>query len=87
MSHDLDVVFTVDQIAACNTALRTVLGLPPEHVSTADFIGMISDKIEGLRTQGWSDTAIATLIHESTGSVIEPESIAEFYRPPDQRSS
>ena len=84
MSAD-EVVFTVDQAAACNTALRTALGLPPEHFSTARFVGMISDGIEQLRAKGWSDVEIASLIKESTGSVIEADDLAKYYAPPDLR--
>lgn len=80
-----DVVFTIDQIAACSTALRTAIGLPPEHVSTARFVGMISDEIEQMRVQGWSDAEIAALVAESTGSTIADDDIAAHYATPEQR--
>ena len=80
-----DVVFTVDQIAACSTALRTALGRPPEHVSTERFVGMISDEIEGLRAGGWSDAEIAALVADSTGSVVAAEDITAFYAGPEDR--
>lgn len=80
-----EVVFTIDQVAACSTALRTAIGLRPEHVTTARFVGMISDEIEQMRAQGWSDVAIAALVAESTGSVIAAEDIAAHYAPPEQR--
>jgi hypothetical protein len=82
---DDEVVFTVDQVAACNTALRTALGLPPEHVPASRFVGMISDEIEQLRGRGWSDAEIAALVAESTGSVLTAEDIAIHYAPPQLR--
>jgi hypothetical protein len=85
MDRDGIVVFTVDQIAACSTALRTALGLPPEHFTTERFVGMISDEIEQLRAKGWSDGEIAALVHESTQSVITAEDIADYYAPPELR--
>ena len=84
MSEDL--VFTVDQIAACNTALRTALGLRPEHVSTEKFVAMISEEIEQLRGQGWTDAEIADLVAESTGSVISADEIGRFYAPVSSRA-
>ena len=80
-----ELVFTVDQVAACNTALRTALGLPPEHVPLSRFVGMISDEIEQLRSNGWSDTEIASLVAESTGSVIAAEDIATHYVSAERR--
>ena len=80
-----DVVFTVDQVAACSTALRTALGKPPEHLSIAQFIGMISDEIEQLRAEAWSDVEIAALISETTGSVVGAGDVATFYAGPEAR--
>lgn len=80
-----EVVFTVDQVAACNTALRTALGLPPEHVPVARFVGMISDEIEQLRAKGWADAEIAALVAESTGSVMTAQDIADNYVGPAGR--
>ncbi len=80
-----DVVFTADQIAACTTALRTALGKPPEHFSKHLFIGMISDEIEQLRSDGWSDAEIAKLVAESTRSLVGADDIALGYVGPDAR--
>lgn len=80
-----DVVFTVDQVAACSTALRTALGLPPEHFSIGRFVGMISDEIGQLRREGWSDVEITALVTESIGSEIAPEDIAAHYAAPELR--
>lgn len=78
-------VFTVDQVAACSTALRTALGLPPEHFPLARFVGMISDEIEQLRSNRWSDAEIASLVAESTGSAITAEHIEAHYASADRR--
>lgn len=80
-----DVVFTVDQVSAASTALRTALGLPPEHFNTATFVGMISDEIQQLRDKGWADPEIAALVHESTGSVMSGDDIAAHYVGPEHR--
>lgn len=63
-------VFTVDQLAEANTALRTALGLPPEHLPLGRFVSMLGDEIAQLRQQGWGDAEIAALLSESTGSVV-----------------
>ena len=68
-------VFTVDQVAEANTAMRTALGLPPEHFALPRFLSMLGDEIRQLRQQGWSDTEIAALLSESTGSTVPAEAL------------
>ena len=75
MSDD-DPVFTVDQVAEANTALRTALGLRPEHFPLARVLTMLAEEIGQLRQQGWGDAEIAALLSESTGSVVPPASLA-----------
>ena len=75
MSSDNEVVFTVDQVAEASTALRTALGLRPEHFSLGRFIGMLRDEIVALRGQGWGDAEIAALLSESTKSVVPAEAL------------
>ena len=75
MSDD-DPVFTVDQVAEANTALRTALGLRPEHFPLARFLSMLAEEIGQLRQQGWGDAEIAALLSESTGSVVPAEGVA-----------
>lgn len=75
MSDD-DPVFTVDQVAEANTALRTALGLPPEHFPLARFLSMVGEEIGQLRQQGWGDAEIAALLSESTGSVVPADALA-----------
>jgi hypothetical protein len=77
-------VFTVDQVAEANTAMRTALGLPPEHVSLDQFLSMLGDEIAQLRAKGWGDTEIAALLSESTGSVVPPDAVAQVTVPPDR---
>ena len=80
-----ELVFTVDQISAANTALRTALGKPPEHFAVHHFVAMISEEIDGLRTKGWNDGDIAALVAESTGSVFTAAHVADHYLPADRR--
>ena len=79
MSDD-DPVFTVDQVAEANTALRTALGLRPEHFSLGRFLSMLGEEIAQLRQQGWGDAEIAALLSESTGSVVPVEALASTTR-------
>lgn len=74
MSAD-EPVFTVDQIAEASTAMRTALGLRPEHFPLKRMLGMLADEIVQLRQQGWGDAEIAALLSESTGSVVPAEAL------------
>ena len=74
MSGD-EPVFTVDQVAEANTALRVALGLPPEHFPLGRFLSMLGDEITQLRQQGWGNAEIAALLSESTGSVVPVEAL------------
>lgn len=87
MSDSDDVVFTVDQVAEANTALRTALGLRPEHFSMTQFIGMVSDEVDQLRDKGWGDAEIAALLAESTGSVVTDKDVATHHVPRAARAS
>ena len=49
------------------------------------FVGMISDEVETLRSQGQSDDQIAETIRANSGIEITGEQIAANYAPPDQR--
>lgn len=70
-------VFTVDQVATANTALRTALGLPPEHVPLDRFLSMLGDELRQLRGAGWGDAEVAALLSESTGSIVPAEAVTE----------
>ena len=73
-------VFTVDQIAAANTALRVALGLPPEHVPLDRFLSMLGVELRQMRDTGWADTEIAALLSESTGSVVPVDAVTTAIR-------
>jgi hypothetical protein len=68
-------VFTADQVAEASTALRTALGLPPEHFPLRQFVSMLGDEVSQLRAKGWGDAEIAALLSESTGSIIPVEAL------------
>ena len=68
-------LFTVDQIAEANTAIRTALGLPPEHVSLDRFLTMLGGEIRQLRDTGWDDAEVAALLSESTGSIVPVDAV------------
>ncbi|MCW6508494.1 hypothetical protein [Lichenifustis flavocetrariae] len=84
---DAEVVFTVDQVAEANTALRTALGRPPENFTMAQFIAMVSDEIDQLRGKGWGDAEIASLLAESTGSIVTADSVSLHYAPVELRGA
>lgn len=82
---DKDDGFTVEQAAAANKALRNALGLPPERFATDQFVGMISDEIEQLRSAGKSDEEIADILAAGAGVEISPHAITKFYAEPSER--
>jgi hypothetical protein len=49
------------------------------------FVGMVSDEIEKLRSQGKTDSEIATLITENSTIEITAEEISANYAPPEDR--
>lgn len=73
--------FTADQAAAATTALRMLLGKPPEQFGVSQFVAMISDEIQQLREAGHTDADIAALVQESTGGPLSAEDIAQHYAP------
>ena len=66
-------------------ALRAAAHLPQEQFPLEAFVGMISDEVEALRTQGKTDVEITTIIHQSSGIEISPEDLAQYYATPEQR--
>jgi hypothetical protein len=77
--------YTAEQAAAVTTALRSALGMPPQRFGTEQFVGMISDEIEQLRSAGKTDADIARLLADTCRIDIDPESIARFYAGPAAR--
>ena len=78
-------MFTGQQAADAQTALRQALGLPPEQFPVEAFVGMVSDEIEQLRARGDSDETIAALIGKVTGVTLSADTIALFYASPEAR--
>lgn len=81
----INPTFTGQQAATAQTALRRALGLDPEQFSVPAFIGMVSDEIEQLRTQGKTDDQIAELIEQAIGVKLSAETITRFYATPEER--
>jgi hypothetical protein len=77
--------YSLDQALRAQEALRTAAGLGPETFPVEAFVGMISDEIEQLRSQGKSDAEIAALITASSAIDITAEEIAANYASPEDR--
>ncbi len=73
MSDGSELRFTVDQVAAANTAMRVAAGKPPEHFTLERFVSMLAQEMADLRAAGWPDGEIATLIREATGEPVEAD--------------
>ena len=78
-------VYSVSEAVRAQKALRDAAGLGPEMFPVQAFVGMISDEIEQLRTQGKSDEEIAGLITANSSIEITGSEIAENYAPPEDR--
>ena len=76
---------SLEQAIRAQKALRDAAGLGPEMFPVQAFVGMISDEIEELRSQGKSDQDIATLIAANSKIQITAAEIAEHYASPDDR--
>ncbi len=77
--------YSVEQAVRAQKALRQAAGLSPEMFPIQAFVGMISDEIEKLRSQGKTDTEIADLIKASSSIEITASEIAENYASPEDR--
>jgi len=77
--------YPLEQALKAQSALRSAAGLEPEQFPIQSFVGMISDEIETLRTQGKSDDEIAALIRRNSNIQINSDEISEHYAPPEQR--
>jgi hypothetical protein len=77
--------YPVEQALRAQKALREAAGLGPEMFPIGAFVGMISDEVETLRSQGKTDEDIASLIHAHSEIQITASEIAENYASPDQR--
>ena len=77
--------YRIEEALKAQSALRSAAGLEPEQFPIQAFVGMISDEIETLRSQGKSDEEIAGLIRRNSSIEIKPGEIAENYAPPEAR--
>ncbi len=77
--------YPVEQAVRAQRALREAAGLAPELFPIQAFVGMISDEIETLRSQGKTDAEIAALIATHSNIEITASEITENYASPDDR--
>ncbi len=80
-----DRTYPVEEAIRAQRALRETAGLAPEQFPIQAFVGMISDEVEQLRSQGRSDQEIADLIRANSNIEITAAEIAENYAPPEER--
>ena len=80
-----DTVYPVEEAVRAQKALRKLAGLGPEMFPIQAFVGMISDEVETLRAQGYTDEQIAQAISANSTIAITAEDIAANYAPPEQR--
>jgi hypothetical protein len=86
MPHSPDTkTYPVAEAVRAQAALRNLAGLGPEMFPLQAFIGMISDEIETLRSQGHTDAEIAHTIQTHSNITVTAEDIAANYAPPEQR--
>ena len=83
--HNPEKTISVDEAIQAQRALRNLAGLEPEQFPVQAFVGMISDEIEQLRTQGHNDEQIADVIRKSAAIEITAAEIAENYASPEAR--
>ncbi|WP_348263400.1 hypothetical protein P8935_02325 [Telmatobacter sp. DSM 110680] len=77
--------YSIQDALQAQSALRAAAGLEPERFPVEAFVGMISDEIEALRTQGQSNEQIASLIRQSSAIDVTSGEIEANYAPPEQR--
>ncbi len=77
--------YPVEEAVRAQKALRELAGLGPEMFPVEAFVGMISDEVEMLRTQGHSDEEIAKTIKAHSNIEITPAEISANYASPQER--
>ena len=80
-----DKVYPLEEALKAQGALRAAAGLAAEQFPVASFVGMVSDEIEILRSQGRSDAQIAEVIRAGSAVEVTPDEIAAHYAPPELR--
>jgi hypothetical protein len=78
-------IYPIDQALRAQKALREAAGLEPEMFPVEAFVGMVSDEIEMLRSQGKTDSEIAALISQNSSIDITAEEISANYASPEER--
>ena len=76
---------SIEQALRAQKALRDAAGLQPETFPVEAFVGMISDEIETLRSQGTTDDEIAALVAKNSNIEITGADIAANYASPEER--
>ena len=77
--------YPVEQAIRAQKALREAAGLGAELFPIQAFVGMISDEIETLRSQGKTDEEIANVITANSNIEITASEIAENFAPEERR--
>lgn len=77
--------YPLEDALRAQKALRQLAGLAPETFPVPAFVGMISDEVEILRSQGRSDHEIAQTISANSSIKVTGEEIAAHYAPPESR--
>ncbi len=77
--------YPLEEALRAQRALRDLAGLAPEQFPIEAFVGMISDEVETLRSQGHTDEEIAQTIATSSNIAITADEIAANYASPEQR--
>jgi hypothetical protein len=77
--------YPLEQALQAQKALRAAAGLGPEMFPIEAFVGLISDEIEQLRSQGKSDDQIAAIITKNSTIQITAAEIAQNYASPEDR--
>lgn len=77
--------YPIEQAFRAQRALRDAAGLGPEMFPIQAFVGMISDEIETLRSQGKTDDDIAALIAANSSIEITASEITKNYASPEDR--
>lgn len=85
MTNTSEKTYPIEEALRAQNALRKMAGLEKEQFPVEAFVGMISDEIEILRRQGYTDQLIADAISKNSSIVITPEEIARNYATPEER--
>jgi hypothetical protein len=77
--------YPLEEALRAQKALRDLAGLPAEAFPLEAFVGMVSDEIETLRSQGHPDSEIAAVISKNSAIQISESEISRHYAPPEER--